>query len=254
MSVYNAEQFLAQAIESILAQTYTDLEVILIDDGSTDGSAQMLAIYASKDARIRVVTQANTGLTKALNVGIVQATGTYICRMDADDIAKPERIARQVAYMDQHPAVAICGTLGEYIDEQGNVIGQKVLPTTSEAIKAKLLFNNQCIHSSLCIRKAVLDELGGYDEDFAKSQDYELLLRVGAKHKIANLPETLIQWRVGSGSISWSSKRQERDAIRARWKAITKYGYPKIRGFFHIILRFGWMIIPQRIKMRRYAQ
>ncbi len=254
LSVYNGDAYLEQALESVLSQQQEHLEFIFVNDGSTDGTARILSDIAARDPRVRVLTHTSRqGLTRSLNEGLAVCTGRYIIRMDADDISLPGRIAAQLAYMDTHQEVGVCGTFAAYIDELENVLGKKILPTRPEEIKKKMLFNNMCVHSSLCIRKRVLDELGGYNEVFDKSQDYELLLRIGQHYDIANIPKILIHWRVHKDSISWMSKGQERDAIRARWIAIRKYRYPKLRGIFHILMRTVWYVVPLSIKKRRYV-
>ena len=177
-----------------------------------------------------------------------------IARLDADDWCAPERLQKQVDYLNEHLAVSICGSQGWYLDEKGEKIGEKNLPLSGAEIKSKLLFNNQLIHSAWLARAAVLRSAGGYDETFRYSQDYELLLRLsGAGHSLANLPERLVGWRVRGDSLSWGNKRQELAAIKARWYAITRYHYSVIIGLFYILLRLVWMGLPQSLKRKRYA-
>jgi len=253
LSVYNGEKNLKETIESILRQTFSEFEFIIVDDGSTDQTANILKIYCKQDERIKIISnRSRNGFTMSLNIGLRCCTGRYIARLDADEIADSQRLEKQYLFMENNPNIVLCGSQGFYIDELGNKTGEKDLPVTDEAIKAKLLFNNQFIHSSLFLRKNILDKEGVYNESFITSQDYELILRLAAKYKMINLSDRLIGWRVKSNSISWTSKRQEWDAIRARWWAITRYGYPKIIGFINIILRFGWLILPQKLKIKRY--
>ena len=253
MSVYNGERYVSEAIESILQQSFSDWELIVIDDNSSDGSSVIIRQYLAQDQRVKLINnEQNFGLTKSLNIGIKDSTGKYIARLDADDSCLPDRLQKQYDFMEAHPEMAVCGSCGNYIDESGEVVGKKTLPTEYREIKKKLLFNNQFIHSSLFICRAMIDKEGGYDESFRTSQDYELMLRIASKYPVANLPEQLVNWRVGEGSISWSSKRQEWDAIRARWVAVARYGYPKLNGLTNIILRLGWLALPQTFKMKRY--
>lgn len=254
MSVYNGEKFLAAALSSLRAQTLQDFECIVVNDGSTDGTSGILREIASSDSRFLIIEQTNQGLTAGLIRGCREAKGKYIARLDADDIASPDRFARQCEYMDTHPEIAACGCLGWYIDENGKTVGEKNLPTDYDAVKRKLLTNNQFIHSGLFFRAAVFRAGGGYRPDFKKSQDYELMLRLAARHPVVNLPERLIYWRVRADSLSWKDKRQEIDAMRARVLAIICYGYPKLTGIFHIGVRLFWLIIPQRLKIIRYAR
>jgi len=255
MSVYNGETFLNDAIESILRQTFSDFEFIIVNDKSTDNTENILREYIKRDERIKIIQNSeNIGLTKSLNKAIKQSKGTYIARMDADDVSEPERLEKQIRFMGNNLNIVLCGTLGWIIDDKGEKIKEKNLKTSYADIKKSLLFNNQFIHSSLFIRKDILDKEGFYDESFQKSQDYELILRLASKYQVANLPDRLIEWRMNTNSLSWSNKEQELSAIRARWRAITRYNYPKLIGLFNIIIRIGWLCLPKRIKMRRFKK
>ncbi len=238
MASHNGERFIKQAIDSILWQSFNDFEFLIVDDGSTDLTAIILQEYKERDKRIKIITNSQClGLTKSLNRALRQAQGEYIARMDDDDICIKNRFEKQIDFMDKNPEVVLCGTLGFIIDEKGEIIGEKNLALSYKDIKKKLLFNNQFIHSSLMMRKEVLNKEGFYDERFKKAQDYELVLRFARKYQVVNLPERLIKWRKLATSISHKNKEQKKFAIKARWYAITKYGYPKIQGLFHIMLR-----------------
>ena len=253
LSAYNSEKYIGEAIESVLDQTYVHFECIIINDCSTDKTLEIIKTYAKLDNRISIINnKKNLGLTKSLNKGISKSSGKYIARIDADDICEHSRFEKQLKYMEANPEVAVCGSLGTYIDENGKNLGVKNLPLSSKDLKNKLLFNNQFIHSALFIRKSVLDTVGSYDESFKTSQDYELLLRIAEKYPVINLADPLVKWRIHRNSISWKSKKQERDAIRARWLAVTKYHYPKIKGLILISIRIIWMIIPLSVKKKRY--
>jgi glycosyltransferase involved in cell wall biosynthesis len=253
MCCYNGEKFLREAVNSILSQTFDDFEFLIVQDGSTDLTPLILQEYAQKDGRIRIISNAkNIGLTKSLNKALPIARGDYVARMDDDDIALAQRFAKQVDFLEKNPKIALVGCLGFIINERGEVIGEKKLALHYQEIKKRLLFNNQFIHSSLMIRKSVLDKEGFYNEKFKKAQDYELVLRLAGKYPVANLPEKLLKWRFLPSSLSWQNKEQQKYAILARWWAITKYGYPKIRGLYHIIIRYIWLYVPKWVKMRRY--
>jgi len=237
MSVYNGRGHLREAIESILTQTFKDFEFLIIDDASTDNSREIIKKYPVK----LIINEKNLGLTKSLNKGLKQAQGKYIARMDADDIASPYRLEKQFYFMEEHKDIVLCGSLGWIINEKGEVIGKKNVET--ENIKKKLLFNNQFIHSSLFFKK----ELGFYNESFERAQDYEFVLRIASKYKVANLKEKLISWRKSENSLSFSSKKQQKCALKARWWAITKYNYPALKGLFHIVLRALCLVIPNKL-------
>lgn len=252
MAVYNGQKYLTEAIESILKQTFQDIEYIIVDDGSTDESRKIIEDYVRQDTRVRAVfLDKNAGLPTALNVGIERASGRYIARMDTDDISDTKRIEVQYAFMQKHPEVAICGVQGWYINESGVCIGKKNLPQSYTDIRKKLLWNNQLIHSSWFARKEIFENYQ-YNTRYTKSQDYELLLRLIADHTIVNLPERLIYWRVHEQSLSWSDKKQERYALLARYQAMIRLDYPWYYVCVVLLLRIGWMLVPQWIKKRRY--
>ena len=249
MATCNGERFLKSAVESVLGQTYANFEFLIVNDKSTDATSKILRTFSLKDKRIRVIENTeNLGLTKSLNKALKEAKGKYIARMDDDDISLPERLQKQFAFLEANPEVALIGCLADIIDESGEVIGEKRSALDYKALKKKLLFNNQLVHSSWFLRSSVLKEVGGYNEQFKKAQDYELLFRLATKYPVCNLPEKLIQWRKRGGSLSFKDNLQQKYALKARWLAITKYGYPKLSGLFHITARLVWLGIPLKMK------
>ncbi len=251
MCVYNGDVFLVEAIESILAQSFSAFEFVIVDDASSDQTARILKRYADLDSRIRIITnEKNLGLTESLNIGLAACRGKYIARMDADDVAIPERFMSQYWFMEEHPTLAVLGSFVQIIDEKGKVLGERKLAVTYEHIKERMLFNNQFIHSTLFFRSDILKENGGYDEKFRKSQDYELMFRLGAKYPVANLPEKLLKLRFHQGSLSWTSTDQQTYGIRARILAITRYGFPLWSGILNIVIRALWLLLPKKFKIR----
>lgn len=207
LPVYNGAPYLAEAISSILDQSWEDLELIIINDGSTDGSGDIAKRFA--DSRIRYFEQKNAGLAATLNRGIGLARGSYIARQDADDISKPERLAKQVAYLD---ANAGCGLIGTWADLlRDGATSNMVLkhPTESDMIKIDLLFSNPFVHSSVMMRKDCVQVLGGYAEDSLRQppEDFELWSRVARRYDLANIPESLVIYREVTGSLSRSADR-----------------------------------------------
>lgn len=238
MASHNGEKFIKEAIDSVLGQTYADFEFLIVDDGSTDLTAVVLSEYQERDQRIKIITNPQClGLTKSLNIALRQAQGELIVRMDDDDVSLKNRLEKQFDFMEKNLDVALCGAMGIVINAIGEEIGQKDLALGYPEIRKRLLSNNQFIHSSLMIRKAILDKEGFYNERFKKAQDYELVLRLARKYQVVNLQDRLIKWRKLATSISHKNKEQKKFAIKARWLAITKYGYPKAQGLFHIIIR-----------------
>ncbi|MPR33424.1 glycosyltransferase family 2 protein [Salmonirosea aquatica] len=213
MPVYNGELYLREAIESILGQTYTDFEFIIINDGSTDTSGSIIDSY--KDSRIKhIKNERNAGLVSALNVGIDLAQGEYIARMDADDISLPERFAKQVAFMNQHTEVGVCGTAYQYI---GNRSGTITLPESFEKSFTFLSSNSCLAHPTVMIRRAVLEQHSiRYENDYPYAEDYAFWIRIGQVAHLTSLSEPLLSYRWHSANISQSTNRQSQSRARAR--------------------------------------
>ena len=200
MAVYNAERFVAEAIASVLAQTFRDFELLVIDDGSSDGTADIVARFA--DPRIRCVPAGGRlGLPGALNLGMQHASGELVARHDHDDLSHPQRLEKQVAYLAAHPGVALLGTRAWLIDEQGKRLGSLDRPVDEVSIRWYHLLDNPFVHSSVMFRRSVVwEELGGYDAALPSSEDYELWSRVLERHTVANLPERLLHYRLSAVS------------------------------------------------------
>ena len=192
MSVYNGEKYLREAIESILNQTFTDFEFIIVDDGSIDNSLEMIKSY--DDERIKIINnEENIGLTKSLNKALKVARGEYIARQDADDISLPNRFEEQIKYFEECPEVVLLGTDIYIINETGKTVGKRIV-LTKPSIK-DLLKNNQFNHGSVMFKKEVINQLGGYNELIRYSQDYELWLRIAKSHEVRNLTQSLYKLR-----------------------------------------------------------
>jgi glycosyltransferase involved in cell wall biosynthesis len=204
MPVYNGDAFLREAIDSILQQSWTDFEFLIVNDGSTDHTREIIDSYG--DTRIRVLDQpANTGLAKSLNLGLRAARAPLIARQDADDRSHPERLAAQVEFMRAHPEVALAGTQARILNKHGRASRRPgwERAITNTAIRLQLLFDNPFIHTSVMFRRdLVWQELGGYDETLPTGEDFDLWSRVAARYKVANLPATLVDYRFHSNSTS----------------------------------------------------
>ena len=256
MSVYNLEDFLTAAIESILDQTFADFEFIIINDASTDNSEIIIEKFARKDKRIKVITNnQKIGLTKSLNKGIKIACGEYLARMDGDDIALPKRLKRQVEFMKKNKDLAFCGTNVILVDEKGKKLKQKKLPLSSKKIRSQVMHFCPFIHPTLFFRQNVLLSAGKYNENFQFAQDYELILRLLEKFKGANINEPLLYYRVGlNKAISLKNlKKQEYFALKARWLAITKYHYSLLESWKMIKPLLSYLI-PFEIKLIFYKK
>lgn len=212
MSVYNAEEYLRIAIESILNQTYTDFEFIIINDGSTDQSKAIINSY--KDKRIKLIDNVkNSGLVFSLNKGIDSAAGEYIARMDADDISLPERFEKQIEFLNKETDVALVSSSGTYIDENG--IDKKYLefPVSAHLIFTYLFFGNPIIHTSVFIKTDVLRKYK-YKKDYYLAEDYFLWSQIAKDHKVANIPEPLVKYRFHESSISLQKKFEQEECVK----------------------------------------
>jgi glycosyltransferase involved in cell wall biosynthesis len=199
---FNAGKFLEEAVRSVMQQTYSNIEIIIVNDCSTDDSPAIIAQLQKEDVRIILFNNLeNLGISKTLNKAIENSRGKYIARMDADDICFPGRIEKQVNFLEQNPDIAICGGNFIKIDEQGNKTGKVIFPTGNKILKAELLFYCPFAHPAMMLRKTVLETVGGY-KDLAPAEDYELWLRIAEKFNVENLSDYLIYYRVHSSSIS----------------------------------------------------
>jgi len=245
MSVYNDERFLRTAVLSILNQTAKDVELLIVDDASADASPSILHELAQRDGRIRILTNhTNLGLTKSLNIALTHAQGAFIARLDADDIALPNRLEAQVAFLTSHPDIDVLGTAYVWIDENGNVIGRPPIVTDPEELHRLLPRTNPFLHSSIMLRKDVLNQVHGYNVFYKKAQDYDLWLRLAPTHKFTNLPEVLTQKRLTKEMVSFKSERSQlRYAVRARLASLSRGDYP-LWYFISIVKPFIASILP----------
>ncbi len=201
MAVYNGERFLRAALDSILAQTFTDFELIVVDDGSTDSTASILDSYL--DPRIvRIKNTTNIGLTHSLNVGLKKAKGKYIARHDADDISYLDRFRQQVVFLESHPDVGFLGTGYQIIDRYGSVLETILPPIENTTLQTRLEHQNCFCHGSVMIRRGLLEKVNGYREFFPVTQDYDLWLRLAERSEVANLSYPLYQFRFDGSTVS----------------------------------------------------
>lgn len=199
--VYNREQYVGEAIESILAQTFSDFEILLVDDGSTDSSVNRIRSYS--DPRIRLVcNERNLGIPKTRNKGVELARGQYMAMLDSDDRAYPSRLEKQVAFLDNHPEYAQVGSWCRMMDKDGRLLKKiKRQPVLSDDIHAQFLFRCAMSNRSIMARTAILQEYG-YRNDFPRCQDYELHVRLTKHYKVGNLPECLVYGRIHPQQIT----------------------------------------------------
>ena len=227
MPNYNGEKYLIEAIESILSQSFTNFEFIIIDDGSSDDSWKMIQNYAKKDKRIVAVkNKKNLKICKTLNKWITLAKWEYIARMDSDDISMLDRFEKQVKFLDDNPDVWIVGWTMDMIDESWSTYSKREYNLTDSEIRSKLFRYSPFCHPVVMIRKSTLDKSGWYDNQLVYSEDYDLYFRLWMHAKFWNLTDTLIRYRM----YRWNSttkklKQMERGTIKIRNKAVKEYWY-----------------------------
>lgn len=198
MPVYNCELYIQEALESILNQTFTDFEFLILDDASTDKTVSIIKKY--DDPRIQLIEKPlNTGYTNSLNYGLLLAKGKYIARMDGDDISLPKRFAKQVAYMEAHPDVIVCGTSYKIVGNDKHIS----IPENHDVIKLTFLKTNCILHPSVMIRKSILDKFSIiYDTSKEPAEDYDMWVRLLGYGKLHNLQDILIEYRIYAAQVS----------------------------------------------------
>jgi len=220
MSVYNDEPYLAHAIESILAQTFTDFEFLIVNDGSTDESGAIIDRFAASDSRIRAIHQTNAGLIVSLNLMIEAARAPLIARMDGDDIALPDRFQRQIAFLDANPDIAVLGTGCTCIDEYGrpkSLTYDNVL--TPEEILKGLKNGPPLCHPSILMRHDAVRAVGGYRHAYKHCEDYDLWLRLSEQVRMANLPDRLLLYRQSETQVSNRHAYVQTVGAKIAWQA-----------------------------------
>ncbi len=208
MCVRDGEQYLGEAIRSILNQTYRHFEFIIVNDGSTDGTASILDRLQIEDDRIRVFHQEKKGIYFSANKGCRLAKGKYIARFDADDIAFPERLERQVTFLEQNADIAALGTAAIQINPQGQPITTFIPPVSANQIKAVIRHWDPLVQPTVMMHKATFEAVNGYQETYELCGDYDLWIRISERFKLANLPEPLLYWRMHSEEVTNRNIRQ----------------------------------------------
>jgi glycosyltransferase involved in cell wall biosynthesis len=272
IAVYNVEAFVAEALASIQSQTFTDIEIVVVDDGSTDGTLQIVEQIASADSRIQVVrAPRNLGLPCALNLGLPFCRAPFIARMDGDDIALPTRLEKQLRFLEENSDIALIGCTTSAIDEHGRPIpglGVSQKPIAQDVIFRTLLLASPCSHIWLA-RREVYDKLSGYRE-ISVAEDYDFLLRaITTGFRVTNLPESLMLIRTRAGNIS--SRLEQRKAhyyianlyherIRNGQDSFSREGYARAvhsgrleNGAFRLAMKCVHRGIMSRSRVLRYC-
>jgi glycosyltransferase involved in cell wall biosynthesis len=211
MPVYNAERYVTEAIESVLNQTLGDFEFLIVDDGSTDGTLRILERHAAREPRIRLTSRPNKGLVASLNELVYRARGEFLARMDADDVAMPERFARQVEYLRTHPECVLVGSRAWETDAEGDPIRE--FPTLSDHDEIDAyhfrIKGPAILHPTVMMRRDVVLAIGGY-RDFSLSEEVDLYLRLAERGRLGRVPDYLLKYRVHTTNYSWSAAARER--------------------------------------------
>lgn len=251
---YNCEDYVEVAVKSILEQTYNNLEVLVVDDGSSDGTLRVLQRMADGDKRVRVVkNETNLKIVGTLNKAINLSKGAYIARMDADDYKYPDAIEKQVAFLMTHPDVAVVGGAIEVCDPVMNVLNWRKYPETDEEIRARIFRYNPFAHPAVMMNKELMGE-ERYELNWA--EDYDMWFRLGKRGKMANLPDTVLKLRTHPASVSQSKLNyQEKLTLYIRLKAVFEYGYQMSRGDkAYFVAQIGGMgLIPAKIKFKLFS-
>ncbi|MBN1257128.1 MAG: glycosyltransferase [Planctomycetes bacterium] len=277
MSAYNSAGYLREAIASVLAQDFKDFEFIIINDGSTDATGDILQEFAAQDSRIKVIPQENQGLTNALIHGCNLARGRFIARQDADDLSHPERFRKQLAWLEEKDSRVLCGSWADKIDANGTYLRKLKPACQHQRLRELLYFRNDFTHTSIMFRRTAYEKAGGYRPWFRYSQDYDLWCRFSELGEVGNLPEALVSFREHSGGVS-SAQAYEQKRYAAMAAAIyyarNKFSVElhlgenleelkftpdaicnqQIRDRFQTVLDFGLLqVLPERVKTSRLS-
>lgn len=253
MAVRNGARHLPAAVQSILAQTFSDFEFIIIDDGSDDGvTLPLLQRYAAGDARIRLVSRPNRGLTPSLNEAVGLATGEFIARMDGDDVATPDRLRWQVEFLRANPQVVLLGGAYELIDAEDRKI-RVWRPAADDATLQQhcLEGSTPICHPLAMMRASAVRQVGGYDESYAVAQDLDLWLRLGEVGRMACLPQVLLKYRQHEQSVSEKKQRLQTENMRRACEAA--WARRGVQGRYQCRAPEGWRPGDDRQSRLRYA-
>ncbi len=224
MTVFDGERHLAEAVESILGQTFTDFEFVVVDDGSTDSTPEILRRYG--DSRLRVLSPGRLGRAAALNLGVREAVAPLIALMDADDVSLERRLERQLDLLASSPATGVCSTWLEVIDEAGGVLRQMAFPTCDADLRRRFLRGNPIGGPAAVVRREVFDQVGGFREEFVPSEDHDLWRRALGSFSFAVLPEFLFRYRQNPRGLSHVQRERQAELTREITRDVRTRPFP----------------------------
>ncbi len=250
MGVHDGLPGLAAAVESIRRQTLRNLELLVIDDASTDGSLDALRRFADEDPRIRVIAfERNLGLGAVLACGVREARAPLVARMDDDDVSVPDRLERQVAWFRAHPETDVLGGFALDVDAEGRPVRERRVPTDPARIAA-LIWTNPFVHSTVMFRRESVLRVGSYDAKLRRRQDYDLWFRcVAAGLSLANLPEPLVRYRFAEDTMRRSNLRAMRDQVRIGLRGCRRVRAP-FSAYVGTCLPLLEAVLPPALRLR----
>jgi glycosyltransferase involved in cell wall biosynthesis len=268
MPAYNAGPYVAEAVQSVLDQTVRDLELIVIDDGSADDTGATLEGLAARNTRLRIVRRGNRGIVASRNEALALASGEFVAVLDSDDMALPDRLERQLAYLRDHPECVAVGGQVLTIDSDGDPITRWSMPTTHDAIDAMALSGGSpgILHSTLCARRSVVQDLGGYREGLDTCEDHDLCLRLAERGQLASLDVPVVKYRLHPQSVSWTrldlqirlTARILEDAYRRRGLAgsppVIDQQRPESPSYYHQTCGWQALTAGHRPTARKHAR
>ena len=246
---YNQSQYLEEAVESVLNQTYKNIEIIIVDDGSTDNTPEVIKSF---DNKIIYIQQKNKGASGARNTGIKKANGQYIAFLDSDDLWLKNKLEKQIKFIQNNPEIGLLGTGCYQMIDINKMIYKKIFPAKNEILQKDLIKYNPFIQSSVMIKKDVFNSIGLYDEKFKESEDYDLWLRIAQKYKVANLEQALVTKKYYAEGLSkHKDNKQLYFALKAKNNAIKRGQYSKLYYFY--ILK-SWIFMKMPFFMRKIVR
>ncbi|MDD4286887.1 MAG: glycosyltransferase family A protein [Candidatus Peribacteraceae bacterium] len=254
MPAFNVEQYIAEAIESILSQSFSDFELIIVNDGSQDGTQHMIETYAMQDKRIIVLSlQKNAGVAHARNLGIIQARGTFVAMMDADDISLPERLEAQVRFLQSQPKVGVVGGAILVLNERMVPVAERRYWIDDATIRKHLFLFMPFCFGSIMIRRNVLVRSGMFDTVYQVAEDYDLYFRLGRTMQFANLPQVVYWYRTRSHSLTHERRRDmEIATINIRKKYFKEYDASLLDRIYNVLHFLSIFCIPSKWKYKLF--